>query len=68
MFDGMTTVEIIKLLVPLIALQFLLMLFGLYRLRKDNVKYLPKWGWALVIIFVNIVGPVIFLAAGRERE
>jgi uncharacterized membrane protein YczE len=68
MFTDMTTAEIIKLLMPLIILQFGLIVFCLYRLTKDKVKYLPKWAWALIIIFVNLFGAVIYLFAGRERD
>jgi amino acid transporter len=68
MFTDMTTAEIIKLLMPLIILQFGLIVFCLYRLTKDRVKYLPKWAWALIIIFVNLFGPIIYLFAGRERD
>jgi amino acid transporter len=68
MFTDMTTAEIIKLLMPLIILQFGLIVFCLYRLTKDRVKYLPKWAWALIIIFVNLFGAVIYLFAGRERD
>ena len=68
MFTDMTTAEIIKLLMPLIMLQFGLIVFCLYRLTKDKVKYFPKWGWALIIIFVNLFGALIYLFIGRERD
>ena len=68
MFTDMTTAEIIKLLMPLIMLQLGLIVFCLYRLTKDRVKYLPKWAWALIIVFVNLFGPIIYLFIGRERD
>ena len=68
MFEGMTTVEIVKLLAPVIVIQFILMVFAIYRLIKDKVRYLPKWAWVLIILFMNIVGPIIYLMIGRERE
>jgi uncharacterized membrane protein YczE len=68
MFTDMTTAEILKLILPLIILQFGLILFCLYRLTKDNVRYLPKWAWALIIIFINMFGAAIYLFIGRERE
>lgn len=68
MFEGMTILEIIKLLAPIIIIQLALVIFALYRLAKDEVKYFPKWGWALVIIFINMVGPIIYLIMGRERD
>jgi len=68
MFDGMTTIEIIKLLAPIIVIQLVLVIFTLFRLTRDKVKYLSKWGWALVIIFINLFGPIIYLIVGRERD
>jgi hypothetical protein len=68
MFDGMTTIEIIKLLAPIIIIQLVLIVFTLFRLTRDKVKYLPKWGWALVIILINLFGPIIYLIIGRERD
>lgn len=68
MFDGMTTQEVIKLLAPVIIIQYALVIFALFRLAKDKVKYLPKWGWALVILFFNMVGPIVYLIIGRERD
>lgn len=68
MFNSMNTLELIKLLLPVIILQFALVIFCIYRLIKDKVNYLPKWGWALIILFVNLFGPIIFLLIGRERD
>jgi hypothetical protein len=68
MFEGMTTIEIIKLLAPLIVIQLALIVFTLFKLTKDQVKFLPKWGWALIIIFLNLFGPIIYLIFGRERD
>ena len=67
MFDNMSTIEILKLLAPLIAVQFLLMVFSLYKLKEDKVKFLPKIAWVFIIIILNIVGPLAYLTIGRER-
>lgn len=67
-FEDMSNLEIIKLLAPLIIIQFGLVVFTLFRLVKDKVKYLPKWGWALVILFINLIGPIMYLIIGRERD
>jgi hypothetical protein len=68
MFTDMTTAQIIKLLAPLLVLQFGLIVFCLYKLSKDKVKYFPKWAWALIIVFINLFGPIIYLFIGRERD
>lgn len=68
MFDGLSNLQIIKMLLPLIIVNYGLIIFCLYRLVKDRVKFLPKWAWALIIIFVNLFGPVLYLLIGRERD
>jgi len=68
MFEDMSLSEIVKLLAPVILVQFSLMIFVLYRLSKDRVKYLPKWAWVLIIIFVNIIGPLAYLIIGRDGD
>lgn len=68
MFETMSAIEIIKLLAPLIVIQLFLVFFSLYSLVKDPVKYLPKWLWALIIVFINILGPIVYLLIGRDGD
>ncbi|HEY5563700.1 MAG TPA: PLD nuclease N-terminal domain-containing protein [Clostridiaceae bacterium] len=68
MFGDMSNLKIVMMFLPLILLQVGLMVFCLFRLRKDNVRYLPKWGWALIIILGELMGPIIYLLIGRERD
>lgn len=63
--------EILRLLpffIPIIIIQYGLMIFALVQLFKNEAAYLPKWGWALIIIFINIIGPVVFLIIGKKKE
>ena len=53
--------------IPLIIIEYGLLIFALVQLFRSEVKYMPKWGWALIIIFVNIIGPVVFLIVGRKK-
>lgn len=68
MFEGMALIEIIKLLAPIIILEVVLISFCLYRLTKDRVRFLPKWAWALIILFIQLIGGIAFLLIGRERD
>lgn len=34
----------------------------------DDVRYLPKWAWGVIIVIVPIVGPIGYLAVGREQR
>ena len=66
--DNLTTIELFKIFLPLLIIQLALMIFCLLKLSKDNVKYLPKWIWVLIIIFGELLGPIAYLLLGRERE
>lgn len=59
--------QIVMILLPILIIQLGLVIFSLYRLAKDNVKYLPKWAWVLIILFFNLFGPIVFLVVGREK-
>jgi hypothetical protein len=65
----MTLQEILPFLIPLIVLQLVLMLVGLYDLTRPErrVKGDSKVVWALIIIFVNLLGPLFYFLFGREE-
>ncbi len=59
--------SLIPFLIPIVLLQLGLMGFALVDLiRRERTKG-PKWVWALVIIFVNLIGPIVYLVVGREE-
>ena len=54
-------------IVPLIVIQFALLLYALIDLvRRERVKHLPKWLWLLIILFGEMLGPLIYIILGRE--
>ncbi len=65
----MTLQEILPFLIPLIVLQLLLMGVALYDLTRPErrVKGDSKVVWALVVIFVNLLGPLLYFLFGREE-
>ncbi|HEX6128009.1 MAG TPA: PLD nuclease N-terminal domain-containing protein [Candidatus Limnocylindria bacterium] len=66
----MTLEQILPFLIPLIVLQLVLVAVGLYDLTRPErqVKGGSKWVWALVIVFVNLLGPLIYFLFGREES
>ena len=66
----LTTEQIILLLVPVILIQLGLMVAALIDLERAErqVRGGHKVAWALIIVFVNIIGPIVYFAAGRENE
>jgi hypothetical protein len=58
----------IPFLIPVILIELGLMIFALTDLiRRERTKG-PKWMWAILIILVQIIGPVVYLVAGREES
>jgi len=58
----------IPYLIPVILIELGLLVFALTDLiRREKTKG-PKWMWAILIVLVSIVGPVIYLLAGRDES
>jgi hypothetical protein len=60
-----TLTELLPFLVPIILLQIGLMVVALIDLVRRERTRGPRWVWAVVIVFFNIVGPVLYLLVGR---
>jgi hypothetical protein len=60
--------DLFAFLVPLLVLQLVLLVVALYDLTRPErrVKGDSKVVWALIIIFVNLIGPLIYFLFGRE--
>ncbi|WP_139905965.1 PLD nuclease N-terminal domain-containing protein [Clostridium thermarum] len=59
--------DLLKFLAPLIILQLILVLVCIRSIIKDEVNYLPKWAWILIVCTFNFFGPIIYLFIGRKR-
>ena len=59
--------SLIPFLIPIVLLQLGLMLFALVDLSRRQRTKGPKWVWMLVIIFVNLIGPIVYFVVGREE-
>lgn len=58
----------IPFLIPVILIELGLMIVALTDLiRRERTKG-PKWMWAILIVVVQIIGPVVYLLAGREES
>lgn len=60
--------EIVPLLIPLVLIQLGLLAFGLWDwAHRSTFRYLSRWAWFVVIVCVNIIGPLLYLLLGREE-
>ncbi len=62
-----TLKELLPLLIPVILLELALMAVALVDLMRRERTRGPKWAWALVIVFFNLIGPIVYLFFGREE-
>jgi hypothetical protein len=62
------TEQILALLAPIVLIQLGLMVVALIDLERDErrVRGGSKLAWALVIVFLNVIGPILYLTVGRE--
>jgi hypothetical protein len=58
----------IPLLIPLVLIEVGLMIVALWDLIKREQTRGPKWVWVLVILFINFIGPIVYLVVGRQDE
>jgi heme/copper-type cytochrome/quinol oxidase subunit 4 len=61
--------QIIALVAPIVVIQLGLMIAALIDLERDErrVRGGSKLVWALVIVFINVVGPILYFVSGREE-
>ncbi len=63
------TPELILLLIPLAALELGLLVLAVADLLRDDrrVRGGNKGAWAVVIVFVSMIGPILYFLLGREE-
>jgi len=58
----------IAVLAPVLIINLILIIVAVIDLiRIENTRG-PKWLWAIVILFVNLIGPVLYFIVGRRND
>ena len=60
-------IQWIPFLIPVVVIQLALMVFALVDLGRRERTRGPKWVWVLVIVFGELLGPIVYLVFGREE-
>jgi ABC-2 type transport system ATP-binding protein len=62
--------QLLAIVIPIVLLQLGLLLFAVYDLFQEDrrVRGDNKVVWALVIVFVNILGPLVYFFFGRDES
>ena len=62
-------VDILPFLIPVIILEIALLVLALVDLfKREHMSSNTRLIWALVIIFLNIIGPIIYFIFGRGES
>ncbi len=61
--------QVVALLVPIVIIQLGLMIAALIDLGQGErrVRGGNKLVWVVVIVFVNLIGPIVYFVAGRDE-
>jgi len=60
--------KLLPLLIPLFLIQLGLMIAALVDLIKREKTKGPKWMWIIIVVFVNMIGPIVYFVVGHEEE
>ncbi|MED4018130.1 PLD nuclease N-terminal domain-containing protein [Sutcliffiella cohnii] len=56
------------IIAPIFVLQLILMVFALISCLRQDETNGPKWLWVLIIIFINILGPILYFVIGKKNN
>lgn len=55
------------LVTPLIVIQFVLIVVSLIDLSKAEKTHGPKWMWTLIVVFISMLGPILYFILGKKQ-
>lgn len=66
----MTDTQIILLILPILIIQLTLIVFALRDLLRPErrVRGDSKLVWGVIILLINLIGPILYFLVGREEE
>jgi hypothetical protein len=54
------------LIAPILVIQVILLIIAIIDLIRIEKTKGPKWMWFIIVLFVNIVGPILYFVIGRR--
>jgi hypothetical protein len=56
------------LLIPIVLINYVLVIAALVDLfRRERVLGNRKWVWAVLILFIQYIGPIVYFVLGRKE-
>ncbi len=66
--EGIDGIQLLAMLSPLIALQLGLAAYCVVKVIRQGTANLNKVLWILIVVLVNLLGPIAFLLFGRRKD
>jgi hypothetical protein len=68
--DDMNDSQVLLLVLPILVIEIGLILFALRDLLKPErrVRGESKLMWGLIIVFISLLGPILYFVIGRQEE
>ncbi|MUV38701.1 Negative regulatory protein YxlE [Lentibacillus sp. JNUCC-1] len=60
--------NLLLMLLPIVIIQLILMIVALVDWVKADETNGPKWMWLLIILLVNLIGPIAYFIFGRRQK
>lgn len=61
--------EYLPILIPIVVLEIGLMIYALSQILKHNkFKFGNKVMWIVVVVLIQIIGPILYLTIGKDNE
>jgi len=66
LMDALT--NYLPILAPILIIQLILIIVAIIDLVKIEKTTGPKWLWVIIILFINIIGPILYFIIGRRNN
>ena len=61
-------VQHLPILLPIFIIQLILLIIAIIDLVRIEKTNGPKWLWVIIILFVNLIGPILYFVIGRRNN
>lgn len=58
----------LPIIAPILIIQLILIIVAIIDLVRTEQTKGPKWLWVIIILFVNIIGPILYFVIGRRNN
>jgi hypothetical protein len=60
--------NLLPIFIPIGIIQLILLIVSIVDLIRIEKTNGPKWLWVIIILFVNIIGPILYFVIGRRND